>query len=296
MDIPDGDVAADEALVERLVARQFPELSAPVSLVAEGWDNALFRLGASLAVRLPRRAVAARLIDHEQRCLPRLQQLTSLPLPVPVAAGRPDDTYPYGWSVIPWVDGESGAHVPLAGRDRYARQLAEVLAALHVPADEYPVNPVRGVPLAMRTGAVLARLTGLNDRIPAHEVAALTEVWDAGASVPLWPGPPLWLHGDPHPGNVVVAPSGELATVVDFGDVTAGDPATDLAAAWLHFTPAGRSEFRARYDELHETDAPTWARARAWAVSIASAAFAASDGSGPMALMGRQGLDQVLVG
>jgi len=297
VDIPDADLAADHDLAERLVARQFPDLAAPVTLVAEGWDNVLFRLGPRLAIRLPRREVAARLIEHEQRWLPRLQRLTSLPLPVPVADGRPDAEYPFAWSIIPWVEGESGAHVPPAARDRYARRLAEVLAALHVPADEgYPVNPVRGVPLATRTGAILARLTGLAGRVPAAQLADLTAIWDAGAGAPLWRGPALWLHGDPHPGNVVVSATGELATVVDFGDVTAGDPATDLAAAWLHFTPAGRAEFRARYDALHETDAWTWVRARAWAVSIASAAFAASDGSGPMALMGRQGLDQVLIG
>ncbi|MFC4242473.1 aminoglycoside phosphotransferase family protein [Gryllotalpicola reticulitermitis] len=297
MDIPHADLAVDQALAERLVARHFPALAAPVELVAEGWDNALFRLGRRHAIRLPRREVAARLIEHEQRCLPLLQRLTPVPLPVPVAVGRPDGEYPFAWSIIPWVAGESGAHVAPGVRDGYARRLAEFMAALHVSAGTgYPLNPVRGVPLGTRTGAVLARLAGLADRVPADELAALTAIWDAGVAAPLWRDPATWLHGDPHPGNVVVGRSGELATVVDFGDVTAGDPATDLAAAWLHFTPAGRAEFRARHDELRETDASTWVRARAWAVSIASAAFAASDGSGPMATMGRQGLDQVLIG
>jgi aminoglycoside phosphotransferase (APT) family kinase protein len=297
VDIPDADLAVDQGLAERLVTRHFPALAAPVTLVAQGWDNALFRLGARLAIRLPRREVAARLIEHEQRWLPTLQRLTSLPLPVPVAAGRPGPDFPFAWSIIPWVDGESGAHVPPAARDRYALRLAEVLAALHVPADaDHPVNPVRGVPLATRTGAVLARLTGLAGRLPADDLAALADIWDAGLAATVWHGPALWVHGDPHPGNVVVSRAGELATLVDFGDVTAGDPATDLAAAWLHFTPAGRREFRERYEKLHETDAGTWTRARAWAVSIASAAFAMSDGSGPMAHMGRQGLGQVLIG
>ena len=297
VDIPHADIEVDAELAARLVAAQFPELSGEVSPLAQGWDNALFRLGPRLAIRMPRREIAAKLIEHEQRCLPLLQWLVELPLPVPVAEGRPGPDFPWAWSVIPWVAGEPGAHLAPAARDRYAVQLAEFLAALHVPASaEAPVNPVRGVPLASRTSAVVARLAGLCGRMPGDELDALTAVWDAGAAAPVWAGAPLWLHGDPHPGNVVVAPDGRLATVVDFGDVTAGDPATDLAAAWLHFTPAGRAAFTARYAELHPTSPALWVRARAWAVSMASAAFAASDGSGPMAQMGRDGLEQVLTG
>jgi len=36
------------------------------------------------------------------------------------------------------------------------------------------------------------------------------------------PGPPLWLHGDLHPGNVLVS-DGCLSGVIDFGDLTSGD-------------------------------------------------------------------------
>lgn len=40
----------------------------------------------------------------------------------------------------------------------------------------------------------------------------------------------MWVHGDLHPANVVVT-RGTLSGVVDFGEVFAGDPAADLAAA-----------------------------------------------------------------
>ena len=296
MDIPHADLTVDKELAERLVAAQFPELAGPVTLVSQGWDNALFRLGDDLAIRMPRREVASHLIEHEQRCLPVLQRLVALPLPVPVAAGRPSADFPFAWSVIPWIAGSSGAHLTPADRDAYARPLAEFFAGLHAPASpDAPHNPVRGVPLDTRTTAVHARLEGLGGRLAGHELARLRATWDVGAAAPAYEGPALWLHGDPHPGNVVVADSGALATVVDFGDVTAGDPATDLAAAWLHFTATGRAEFRGRYSALHETDAATWQRARAWAVSIGTSAFAASDGSGLMARMGRDAIAQVLL-
>ncbi|WP_245980044.1 aminoglycoside phosphotransferase family protein [Gryllotalpicola protaetiae] len=295
MDIPHADLTVDEDLAARLVRAQFPALAGPVTPVAQGWDNALFRLGDELAIRMPRREVAAHLIEHEQRWLPELQRLVALPLPVPIAEGRPTAGYPFAWSVIPWVDGIGGAHVSPHARDAYARQLAGFLAALHVPASaDAPHNPVRGVPLVTRAAAIHARLDGLAGRLAADELAGLRAAWDAGAATAPHKGPALWLHGDPHPGNVVVAPSGRLATVVDFGDVTAGDPATDLAAAWLHFTPAGRAAFIERYSELRATDAALWVRARAWAVSIGTSAFAASDGSGPMARMGREAIEQLL--
>lgn len=295
MDIPHADVNVDAQLAAELVATQFPQLAARVTPVSEGWDNALFRLGEALAIRMPRRAVAARLIEHEQRWLPELQRLVSLPLPVPVGAGRPSARFPYSWSVIPWHDGTGGAHLAPSERDRYAVEFAEFFAALHEPAaGDAPHNPVRGVPLQTRTAAVHARLDGLAGRLDDASLTRLRATWDAGTAAAAYRGAPVWLHGDPHPGNVVVAPSGALATVVDFGDVTSGDPATDLSAAWLHFTPAGRAAFRARYDAMRVTDAATWARAKAWAVSIGTAAFAASDGSGPMARMGRDAIEQLL--
>jgi aminoglycoside phosphotransferase (APT) family kinase protein len=47
----------------------------------------------------------------------------------------------------------------------------------------------------------------------------------------------VWLHGDLDPASVVVS-DGTLSGVVDFGDMFAGDPAWDLATAWL-LLPAG---------------------------------------------------------
>jgi aminoglycoside phosphotransferase (APT) family kinase protein len=110
----------------------------------------------------------------------------------------------------------------------------------------------------------------------------------------------VWLHGDLHPANIIVSRELPdrvgLVAVIDFGDLTAGDPATDLAAAWLVFDADARAVFRTRLDELVETDADTWRRARGWALCIASAAAAHSDDDHRMAAAGRHGLQQVLLG
>src|SRR5262245_29382205 len=75
-------------------------------MVAEGWDNVMFRLGDLLAVRLPRRAAVAHLICNEQNWLPRLAPQLPLPVPMPCRVGVPALGYPWRWSVVPWLPGQ----------------------------------------------------------------------------------------------------------------------------------------------------------------------------------------------
>ena len=81
--------------------------------------------------------------------------------------------------------------------------------------------------------------------------AGIRAVWDDAVATPDWPGPRVWVHGDLHPANVVVA-GGTLAGVVDFGAVFAGDPAWDLAAAWLLLPAGGAARFFDRYGPADE--------------------------------------------
>src|SRR6478672_437135 len=103
---PAAEVSLDSTFVAELLADQHPDLAhLPLQEVDAGWDNALFRLGEHLAVRLPRRAVAAPLILHEQRWLPHLAKQLTLPVPAPSRVGTPARGYPWYWSVIPWLPG-----------------------------------------------------------------------------------------------------------------------------------------------------------------------------------------------
>jgi aminoglycoside phosphotransferase (APT) family kinase protein len=70
-----------------------------------------------------------------------------------------------------------------------------------------------------------------------------------------------------HPGNLLVN-SGQLTAVIDFGDMTAGDPAVDLSVAWMLRPDSVRSAFRATVDRLTGRDGATWQRARGWAVHL----------------------------
>lgn len=289
--MPAAEVAVDEPLVRRLLAVQYPEgTGLPLRLVANGWDNLVFRLGAELAVRLPRRQAAADLVLHEQRWLPTLAPGLPLPVPAPVLAGRPAEGYPWAWSVVPWFPGSIAATTPPREPAAAAATLGRFVAALHQPApSEAPLNPVRGCPLAHRHDAVTERLARVGPGLAARERAALGSLWAAALAAPLWDGPPQWLHGDLHPANLLVD-SGRLSAVIDFGDLTAGDPATDQAVAWMLFDDEPtRARFLAAAGGADGAPDPAeTARAMGWAVNLALAMAAASADNPTMAAVARR--------
>ena len=255
---------------------------------SNGWDNELFALGPGLLVRLPRRQAAAALIEHEIVFLRRLAPRLPIPVPVPVFAGRPAAGYPWRWTVVPRLPGRSAAGMPVAARAASAPGLAAFLTALLVPADaDAPVNPFRGVPLAARADGWLPRI-----RAVAGE-GALAD-WRRAAAAPTWSGAPLWLHGDPHPMNLLLGVDGGLNGVVDFGDICAGDPASDLAVAWLAFDAPSRARFRAQCNLSGIYDAAVWTRAWAWALGLAAVFAQSSDNMPALAGIARHGLTETL--
>lgn len=285
----DAEIDIAPELVARLVAAQHPHLAAEVTLLAHGWDNDVFRLGDDLLVRMPRREVAVPLVEHEQRWLPVLEELVPVPIPAPVAIGRPGEGYPWPWSVLPYLDGVLAADLPREDRSGLVEGLAAALGALHVPAPaEAPRNPVRGVPLASRDAAVRERLR--SDRI--DDGPRLLGHWEDALAAPEYDGVPVWLHGDLHAANALAGADGGLAGLIDFGDLTAGDPATDLAAAWLIF---GRDD-RARFRGILGGDDATWRRARGWAIGMASAMVVGSAPDSPMVPLGRDVLADLVGG
>jgi aminoglycoside phosphotransferase (APT) family kinase protein len=290
---PPADVPIDRSLVIALLQEQHTDLAhLPLTEVGEGWDNTMFRLGDDFLIRVPRRAASADLIEHEQRWLPGLSPLLPLPVPVPLRVGRPGCGFPWSWSVVPWFPGHSALLAPPADPATSADALGRFLHALHQPAPrDAPANPWRGVPLASRTEILdqhLRKVEGYVDRRP------VLDLWERVLSTPPWSGPPLWIHGDLHPGNLVVS-DGRLSAVIDFGDLTAGDPATDLSVAWMLFpSPAARSIFRAARAGADSLDDSTWMRARGWALALGLAYLAASRDDEAMGTLGRTAIDAAL--
>ncbi len=258
---PDAEVDVDEALVQRLIDSQHPDLSdLPLTHLDSGWDNVLFRLGAQYLVRVPRREIAAALIQHEQRWLPELAPGLPIEAPIPVRTGTPAEFYPWHWSVLPWFDGRCADEVAIA--DDQASRFAEFLLALHQPApDNAPANPVRGVPLDVRVENTLERMARVRDKTDLI-TPAIEQTWQAALDAPL-SSDPRWLHGDLHAQNVLVADDGRIRAVIDWGDLTAGDVATDIAGLWALFDSA---DARATVIDAYGPDPDLTIRARGWAV------------------------------
>lgn len=214
-------------------------------------------------MRLPRREVAATLLRHEQRWLPEIAERLEIAVPLPVAVGEPSELFPWPWSVVPWIPGTPAGVESLATAD--AERFAHLLRKLHQPAPESaPGNHLRGVPLAERRVAIEGRLAGLDD---GHLDALWRRALAAEASYD-----PSWFHGDLHPGNVIVR-EGRLVGIIDWGDLGAGDVATDLSSGWTLFDAAGRSTF---FEAYQPTDAD-FDRALGWAVHFGSALATSGD-------------------
>ena len=299
--MPAAEVEVSADLVRRLLADQHPDLAGlPVEFLANGWDNELYRVGDGLVARLPRRALAAQIITNEQRWLPGLAPRLPLPIPYPERTGVPACGYPYPWSIVPYLPGVPAAQARFFDPAAAATVVGGFLGALHVssPADA-PASPSRGVPLAERAGTFAANLALIGGQTGQDHGGrdAVLRVWDAALAAPGYDGPPVWLHGDLHPGNILVN-DGQVSGVIDFGDITAGDPAGDLSVAWMllpldchaRFWPAYQAADGAgvRVDDALRT------RARGWALNLAIVFLAHSEDNPILRQIGRRTLSAVL--
>ncbi len=258
---PAAEIEVDERLVRGLLADQHPDLAGLALLELDaGWDNTLWRIGDDLLARLPRRAVAASLTTNEQQWLPLLSPILTLPVPVPIRIGRPSGRYPWSWSIVRWIDGTPADRATAVVATAVAEQLGAFLRALHHPAPpSAPRNPFRGVSLRERVDTFEARVTELASEIDGPSVRV---AWERASGAPPWTGPPVWIHGDLHPANVLLV-DGIISAVIDFGDICGGDPATDLAAAWMLLPPSALPVFASAYGGV---DADLEARALGWSI------------------------------
>ncbi len=288
------EVDIDVGLVRRLLATQFPAWAelplAPV--LSAGTDNALYRLGADMAVRLPRIGWAVGQVEAELRWLPGLAPHLPLAIPAPLAMGDPVEGYPWHWGVYRWLEGENATLDRMGDPTEAAVSLAGFTKALQRidPSggpQPGPNNSGRGVPLAARdegTRAAIAALDGMID------VGAATAAWEAALRAPIWDGPPVWVHGDLQSGNLL-AQRGTLCAVIDWGCMGVGDPACDLMPAWNLFTAEARAVFR----EAMAVDDATWARGRGWALSCGLIALPYYQTSNPvLAGIARHAIGEVL--
>lgn len=320
---PPADLPVDERRVRRLLGELSLEpgvehaslqLRIGPGPLGEGWDNVLWPVGEHrpvgeewperghrqqagadgrpVVLRVVRRESARPLLMREAIVLRPLQEAGPLPMRVPALLG----THPEAL-LVTWTPGSVAASAPAPQQERAAVALAAMLGAVHsLPLDvSLERNPVRGVPLATRAAAFEHDLD--RAELPARAREGARRRWDRGLDAGTWTGPDLLLHGDPHPGNLVVPEAGTASPVlIDWGDATPGDPASDLGALLLHHPDAA---ILARYRETatwpEVEDEARWAalaeRAGAWSVRLALALVTAYPSEHPLGRAGHRLLD-----
>ncbi|MFJ1267908.1 aminoglycoside phosphotransferase family protein [Legionella lytica] len=257
------------ALVESLLKKQCPQWAdlelQPIR--SSGTDNALFRLGNQYVVRIPRiewsPGSVANGIDKEWVWLPQLARHLKIPTSEPLFKGESNEIYPWPWSITQWNEGHNPAFEKENEYEQLAVDLALFLNELH------RIELPNSGPLSRRGVALNELDKETTEAIGAlaadMETQPLASLWKQLANTPKWNKPPVWMHGDLLPGNILIQ-NNRLSAVIDFADLGLGDPACDLIVAWSLLNEHSRAIFR---KHLLNIDEHTWQRGRGWALSIA---------------------------
>ena len=252
----------DTLLVKKLIAEQFPKWKdLPIKPVAiHGWDNRTFHLGQKMLVRLPSNEDYAPQILKEFQWLPKLSKHLSYQITTPVALGHPSVEYPWHWSINGWIEGETASIERVSNMNQFAHDLGQFLTELQ--SINSTNGPEAGTHNFYRGGGLSAYDHEMQMAIPnikdSRERTIAARLWhDVLASD--WINKPVWVHGDIATGNLLVR-EGKLCAVIDFGLLSIGDPACDLAIAWNFFTGESRETFK----KSIALDQNTWIRALGW--------------------------------
>ncbi len=276
-------------LVQRLIDDQFPQWSnLPVTpVVSSGTDNALYRLGKEMVIRLPRIAYAAPHIDKEYEWLPQLASYLPIRIPISLGKGMPTDDFPWAWAIYRWLTGENATKAHISDFRQAATDIGNFVATLQKIDPHGAPSSSRDQPLATRDQEVRTALNSLHGIIDVH---AATAVWEETLHAPEWNRPPVWNHGDLHPGNLLIE-GGKLSAVIDFGIAGIGDPSCDMMVAWTFLSAETRDLFR----EIVQVDDATWARGRGWALAFGLIALPYYINTNPvLAGIARRTIDEVL--
>ncbi len=253
-------------VVKNLVKAQFPKYAQLTIEMIEfsGWDNATFRLGDDMIIRLPRGEAYALKVFKEQAVLKELGKHLSIAIPVPIAVGKPGKEYKWNWSIYRYLEGDSANSLSLSDEtlENISLDLTKFLRELHqIDTKNAPMpglhNHWGGEHISIYECGALKYFEQLRGIIDADKAILL---WQKAVNTK-WEKPLVWIHGDLSAGNFLIK-DGKLSAVIDFGGCACGDPARDLTIAYSFFKGRSRKIFK---QEL-KLDEGTWLRAKAWAL------------------------------
>jgi aminoglycoside phosphotransferase (APT) family kinase protein len=272
----DPEIEVDEDRARALIDAQFPELrGTSIREIAAGWDNVVHLVDERWAFRFPRRAIAIPGVQREIEVLPRLATHLPLPIPNPRFVGVPSDEYPWPWFGAAYLPGVelADAGLPDERRVELGAALGGFLGALHRPAlarlvgRELPVDPMRRADMGFRIPFARRRLDQAIEAGLWQPTDAVERLLVDATGLPP-PPRTLVLHGDLHVRHVLVDEGGRATGIIDWGDVSAGDPSADISIAYGSLVGPARQAFVDAYGPI---DGLTELRARVIATFLAGA-------------------------
>ena len=240
------DVSRTEAWFEANVG----EVELPLSFkrIAGGRSNLTYEVrdaaGSRWALRRPplgARLASAHDMAREHRIISSLQS-TDVPVP-PVIGLSQDGDYPF--YVMGWVEGpilrsrhEADAFPRAQQRRAIGERVVDTLVEIHaVDADAAGLGE-----LAKKEDYVarqLHRWHGQWEKQHTRELPLIDEVHDRLAARIPEQGQATIVHGDYRLDNMILAPSGEVAAVVDWELCTLGDPLADVGLLLVYWGEEG---------------------------------------------------------
>ena len=222
-----------------------------VEFLGEGWTSWAYLVNAELVFRFPKRPEVWKEIDREVSILAEIADALPLPVPRYVVTSPHSGATLYGYAVYRYIRGRALTLAGLAAEHRSggAEQIAAFLVALH----GYQPSP-----------SLVAHLQDANER--ARAIQALHDAEEfivpelrSGQARLLrdritgyvdlaenFAFRPVVLHAD-FSGDHILAVDGSVTGVIDFSDVSLGDPDYDFSSLFLDFGEAFALEIAARY-------------------------------------------------
>lgn len=228
----------DTLEVRQRIMAAFPALSiGTIQPFAAGWAHSTWLVNDTLVFRFPRTAREAATIRREMTVLPVLRPALHIPVPdyrYAAPYGTAGDPSPFGgYTLVPGVP--LGRMTTSVDAGTLTSDLGAFLTALH----SFPVQHAAalGVP-GGSADAWREVYTALGEEmcrkaapyLPARAQRQAAEVFDRFLQDDRhFAFTPVLLHGDLGPDHLLLDPaSGRLSGVIDFEDMSIGDPAFDF--------------------------------------------------------------------